>query len=148
MTSRATTPEAYLKSLPPDRHPAMRDLRQTIVDNLPKGFEETMSYGMNGYIVPHTGYPIGYHCDPNLPLPFVHIAAQKNFYALYHGGLYSQPNLLHWFTETYPKHTSARLDMGKSCVRFKKRSIFPMLFWRNCFRKSPSNNGSPSMNRR
>lgn len=125
MTSGAATPEAYLKSLPPDRQAVMRQLRQTIVDNLPKGFEETMSYGMIGYVVPHQTYQPGYHCDPKLPLPFIHIAAQKNFYALYHGGLYAQSDLLKWFTDAYPNHSSARLDMGKSCVRFKKAEHIP-----------------------
>lgn len=125
MTSKATTPEQYLKELPEDRKEAFTKLRDTIANNIPKGFKETMSYGMLGYVVPHSLYPAGYHCDPALPLPFVNIASQKNFIALYHMGLYSDPVLLKWFTAEYPKHSTAKLDMGKSCVRFKKPEHIP-----------------------
>jgi len=80
---------------------------------------------MIGYVVPHAIYPKGYHCSPHLPLPFVSIAAQKNFIALYHMGIYAQPELLNWFVQEYPKHVSAKLDMGKSCIRFKKIDNIP-----------------------
>ena len=125
MTSKATTPEQYLKELPADRKEPMSQLRNTILKNLPKGFKEVMSYGMIGYVVPHEIYPAGYHCDPKLPLPFMNSASQKNFIALYHMGIYSNSKLLKWFVEEYPKHTTAKLDMGKSCIRFKKPEHIP-----------------------
>lgn len=125
MTSKATTPEQYLKELPADRKEAVNKLRDTIVNNIPNGFKETISYGMLGYVVPHSLYPGGYYCDPSLPLPFINIASQKNFIALYHMGLYSNPVLLKWFTAEYPKHSAAKLDMGKSCIRFKKPEHIP-----------------------
>jgi uncharacterized protein YdhG (YjbR/CyaY superfamily) len=125
MTSKATTPEQYLKELPADRKEAVNKLRDTIVNNIPNGFKETISYGMLGYVVPHSLYPGGYHCDPSLPLPFINIASQKNFIALYHMGLYSNPVLLKWFTAEYPKHSAGKLDMGKSCIRFKKPEHIP-----------------------
>lgn len=125
MQSSAKSTEDYLDSLPDDRKPAMEKLRNTIVKNLPKGFEETMSYGMLGWVVPHSMYPKGYHCDPKLPLPFLSIASQKNFIAVYHMGIYSDSNLLNWFTSEYPKHVKTKLDMGKSCIRFKKPDQIP-----------------------
>lgn len=125
MTSAAATPEAYLEELPEDRKEAMTQLRNTILENLPKGFKEGMGYGMIGYSVPHEKYPAGYHCDPKLPLPFASIASQKNFIAFYHMGIYAQPDLLKWFVEEYPKHTKQKLDMGKSCIRFKKPDQIP-----------------------
>ena len=117
MTSKATTPEQYLRELPAERKEPVTQLRNTILKNLPKGFKEVMGYGMIGYVVPHEIYPAGYHCDPKLPLPFMNIASQKNFIALYHMGIYSNSKLLKWFVEEYPKHTTAKLDMGKSCVK-------------------------------
>ncbi|GAB4149960.1 MAG: DUF1801 domain-containing protein [Bacteroidia bacterium] len=117
--------EEYLKTLPEDRKDAFLELRNVILKNLPKGFEETISYGMIGYVVPHSVYPPGYHCDPKLPLPFVSIASQKNFIALYHMGIYADQALLEWFTNEYPKHSKAKLDMGKSCIRFKKPDQIP-----------------------
>lgn len=125
MQSKATTPEQYIKELPEDRREAITKLRETMLKNLPKGFKETMSYGMLGYVVPHEIYPAGYHCDPKLPLPFANIASQKNFIAFYHMGVYSDPALLKWFTIEYPKHSPAKLDMGKSCIRFKKPEHIP-----------------------
>ena len=91
----------------------------------PKGFEEQLNYGMIGYVVPHKIYPDGYHCDPKLPLPFLSLASQKNFIALYHMGIYAKPDLLEWFVSEYPKHCKSKLDMGKSCVRFKKMEDIP-----------------------
>ena len=125
MVSKATTPEQYIKEVPADRKEAITQLRNTVLKNLPKGFKETMSYGMLGYVVPHEIYPAGYHCDPKLPLPFASIASQKNFIAFYHMGVYAMPELLEWFTTEYPKHSPARLDMGKSCIRFKKPEHIP-----------------------
>ena len=125
MTSKATNPEQYIKELPADRKEPVSKLRETVLKNLPKGFKEVMSYGMLGYVVPHEIYPAGYHCDPKLPLPFVNIASQKNFIAFYHMGIYANPELLKWFTAEYPKHSPAKLDMGKGCVRFKKPENIP-----------------------
>ncbi|GGD95310.1 DUF1801 domain-containing protein [Planktosalinus lacus] len=125
MQSKATSPEAYISELPEERKEAFTRLRQTILNNLPKGFEETMSYGMISYVVPHSLYPDGYHCDPKQPLPFISIASQKNYIALYHYGLYTNPKLHDWFVTEYPKHSKYKLDMGKSCVRFKKPDAIP-----------------------
>src|SRR5690606_41648617 len=124
-TTKATTVKEYLENLPEDRQSAIMELRKAVLKNLPKGFEEVMSYGMIGYVVPHSIYPSGYHCDPRLPLPFANIASQKNHFAVYHMGLYADPKLMKWFTTEYPKHTKARLDMGKSCIRFKKKEDIP-----------------------
>ncbi|MBK6506407.1 MAG: DUF1801 domain-containing protein [Ignavibacteria bacterium] len=125
MQSKAATPEEYVESLPEDRREAINKLRKVIRKNLPKGFVEEMSYGMIGYVVPHKLYPNGYHCDPKLPLPFLNIASQKNFIAVYHMGIYMNPELLDWFTNEYPKHSKKKLDMGKSCLRFKKPDEIP-----------------------
>ena len=125
MISKAATPEQYLKDLPADRKEPVMKLRETVLKNLPKGFKEVMGYGMLGYVVPHELYPQGYHCDPKQPLPFANIASQKNFIAFYHMGLYMNPKLLKWFTEEYPKQSTAKLDMGKSCIRFKKAEHIP-----------------------
>ncbi|MDC7999305.1 DUF1801 domain-containing protein [Gilvibacter sediminis] len=125
MKVNANTVEEYFQAIPEERQPHMKKLHQTIVDNLPEGFQVGMSYGMVGYVVPHSLYPAGYHCDPKLPLPFMSIASQKNFIALYHMGIYANPELLQWFQEEYPKHVKTKLDMGKSCIRFKKPETIP-----------------------
>ena len=125
MQIKADTPDEYIAQLPDDRKPVMVKLRKTIHDNLPKGFKEVNSYGMIGYVVPHSIYPKGYHVNPELPLPFINIASQKNFIALYHMGIYAKPELLEWFTAEYPKHCKLKLDMGKSCIRFKKPEQLP-----------------------
>jgi hypothetical protein len=125
MQSKAATPDQYIKELPADRKEALSALRDVILKNLPKGFNEEMNYGYVGYVVPHSIYPAGYHCDPSLPLPFMAIASQKNFIALYHMGIYAQPELLKWFTTEFPRHSKAKLDMGKSCMRFKKPENIP-----------------------
>ena len=125
MTSTAKTTKEYLEALPEDRKIPMTQLLDTIAKNLPKGFTEQMNYGMPSFVVPHSIYPAGYHCDPKLPLGFVCIASQKNFIALYHMGIYSMPDLMEWFTKEYPRHSQAKLDMGKSCIRFKKPEQIP-----------------------
>jgi len=125
MQSKATTVEQYLEELPEERKEAMNKLRNTILENLPAGFSETMSYGMIGYVVPHSEYPAGYHCNTKLPLPFMNIASQKNFIAFYHSGIYAQRELHDWFVGEYPKYVSNKLDMGKSCVRFKNINKIP-----------------------
>ena len=121
----ANSPEEYIHQLPDERQDSFNKLRNTIVKNLPMGFEERMSYGMIGYLVPKSLYPEGYHCDPKLPLPFVNIASQKNFIALYHMGIYTDPELLQWFQTEYAQQCKYKLDMGKSCVRFKKMDDIP-----------------------
>jgi len=125
MQSTAKSPETYLKELPEERKEPISKLRQIILDNLPKGMEEQMSYGMLGYVVPHSIYPDGYHCTPELPLPFMNLASQKNFIAVYHMGVYAKKELLDWFVSEYPKHCKRKLDMGKSCIRFKKMEDIP-----------------------
>jgi Domain of unknown function (DU1801) len=125
MKNESTTIEDYLASLPDDRKIAMNELRKNILSHIPKGFQECMSYGMIGYVIPHTIYPSGYHCDPKLPLPFMNIASQKNFIAVYHMGIYSDPKLMEWFTETHLKISSKKIDMGKSCIRYKKMEDIP-----------------------
>lgn len=125
MTSKATTPAQYLKELPADRKEAVTKLRDTVVKNLPKGFKEVIGYGMLGYVVPHDIYPAGYHCDPKQPLPFAGMASQKHFIAFYHMGIYAKPELLKWFVEEYKKQSPFKLDMGKSCIRFKKPEHIP-----------------------
>ncbi|MDQ3021820.1 MAG: DUF1801 domain-containing protein [Bacteroidota bacterium] len=125
MESKAKTPEEYIDSLPEDRKQAVGELRRIILKNLPKGFSEEMSYGMLGYVVSHSIYPDGYHCDPKLPLPFMCVASQKNFISLYHLGVSSDPELLKWFTTEYAKQSKTKLDMGKSCIRFKKVDQIP-----------------------
>ncbi len=128
MQSKATTVDAYLEELPEDRRIAIQALREAISAGLPAGFEEGIGYGMIGYAVPHSIYPAGYHCNPTLPLPFISIASQKNFVAVYHMGIYANPELMAWFLAEYPKHSSAKLDMGKSCLRFKKMDQIPYAF--------------------
>ncbi|WP_333601231.1 DUF1801 domain-containing protein [Flavobacterium sp.] len=147
MQSKAQTPQEYLNELPADRKEAVEKLREVILKNLPEGFQEVMSYGMLGYVVPHSIYPNGYHCDPKLPLAFMNVALQKNFVALYHMGIYGSKDLLDWFVAEYPKHSKAKLDMGKSCIRFKKMNDIPYELiaeltrkisvqdWINCYEK-------------
>ncbi|HIB47281.1 MAG TPA: DUF1801 domain-containing protein [Flavobacteriaceae bacterium] len=125
MQYQANTVEEYIDQIPEDRKAPIKKLRQTIKENLPKGFEEGILYKMIGYYVPHSLYPDGYHCDPQTPLPFINVASQKNFVALYHSGIYAKKELLDWFVAEYPKHCKYKLDMGKSCVRFKKMDDIP-----------------------
>ncbi|MEK6152370.1 DUF1801 domain-containing protein [Flavobacteriaceae bacterium 3-367] len=125
MRYEAATPEEYIEQLPKDRQQVMRKLRSVVLKNLPEGFEETMNYGMIGYVVPHSLYPDGYHCSPELPLPFMNLASQKNFIGVYHMGIYSDKSLLDWFVAEYPKYVPTKLDMGKSCIRFKKLETIP-----------------------
>ena len=125
MTIKASTPDEYIAFVAEDKRDGVSKLRNVVKANIPAGFEETINYNMIGYVVPHSTYPGGYHCDPKQPLPFLNIAAQKNFIALYHMGMYADPDLLKWFTEEYPKHSSYKLDMGKSCIRFKSPQHIP-----------------------
>jgi hypothetical protein len=125
MQKNVQTVDNYMNELPEERKAPMQRLREVFKANLPEGFAEEMNYGMIGYVVPHSIYPKGYHCSPELPLPFVNIASQKNFIAVYHMGIYSDEKLLNWFVEEFPKHSKAKLDMGKSCIRFKKMDQIP-----------------------
>ena len=117
--------EKYIDAITEDKKPYFTKLRETILSNIPKGFEEQPSYGMIGYVVPKTIYPNGYHCDTKLPLPFLNIANQKNFIAIYHMGIYADAELTNWFVTEYSKHCKTKLDMGKSCIRFKKPEQIP-----------------------
>ncbi len=125
MTSSATSPEQYINEAPEDRREALQKLREVILSNLPKGFQEGMQYGMIGYAVPHEIYPAGYHCDPKIPLPFMSFASQKNSINFYHMGIYAKKELYDWFVAEFPKHSKKKLDMGKSCMRFKKVEDIP-----------------------
>lgn len=125
MKIEASTVDEYIKNAPKERQEALDKLRSVILENIPDDFEEMMNYGMPGYVVPHSKYPPGYHCDPKLPLPFVNFASQKNFIAFYHMGIYANEKLLTWFKKEYSKAVPTKLDMGKSCIRFKKTEQIP-----------------------
>ena len=135
MQSKATNPQEYIENLPEDRKEPITKLRNLLLKNLPKGFEEQMSYGMLGYVVPHSTYPEGYHVNPKLPLPFINLASQKNHIAVYHSGIYSDPELMNWFVAEYPKYVSTKLDMGKSCIRFKNPDKIPYELFGELFTK-------------
>ena len=125
MMIKATYVDDYINKLDEDRQRAITKMREVIKKNLPKGFQEVLNYNMPAFVVPHKLYPNGYHCDPKLPLPFISFASQKNFIALYHMGIYANPALHKWLVEEYPKHCKRKLDMGKSCIRFKKIEEIP-----------------------
>lgn len=115
----------YLSKIPEERKESFRKLCTVITENLPDGFEENTQYGMIGWSVPLETYPAGYHCSPGMPLPFISVASQKNFIALYHMAIYADEKLLNWFTEEFPKYSKKKPDMGKSCIRFKKPEDIP-----------------------
>jgi uncharacterized protein YdhG (YjbR/CyaY superfamily) len=125
MTIKATSIEEYIAQIPEDRKPVFNELLTLLKTHLPSGYEECLSYGMPAFSVPHSLYPPGYHVSPEVALPFISIASQKNFIAFYHMGLYATPELQSWWTEEYPKYSKRKLDMGKSCVRFKKMDDIP-----------------------
>lgn len=140
MTKEGITPEQVIANCPEERREAINKLRNTILENLPDGFEECINYGMISYVIPHSLYPAGYHCDPKLPLPFLSFASQKNFVALYHMGLYADPELLDWFVSEYQNVSKTKLDMGKSCIRFKKPEQIPFeLIGKLVSKMSPEN---------
>lgn len=120
-----TTLQAYINSLTDDRKDVISRLRQSINGNISKGFEECMNYGMIGWVVPHSIFPDGYHCDPKQPLPFINLASQKRHVAVYHMGIYADESLMNWFLEEYPKHMSTKINMGKSCIRFTNMKKIP-----------------------
>ncbi|MCS3531525.1 DUF1801 domain-containing protein [Chryseobacterium sp. JUb7] len=121
----AISVEDYISKIPEERQAVFKKMFDIINENLPQGFQQGISYGMIGWDVPLETYPEGYHCTPGSPLPFMGLASQKNFIALYHMGMYAKPELLNWFVEEFPKHSKRKLDMGKSCVRFKKMEDIP-----------------------
>jgi uncharacterized protein YdhG (YjbR/CyaY superfamily) len=125
MKIEAKNPDDYIKKVPEDRTEAMKKLREIIKKNLPKGFQETMNYGMIGYVVPHSIYPAGYHVNPELPLHFMSIASQKNHIAVYSSAIYADQAIMDWFTAEYPTYVKTKLDMGKSCIRFKNPDHIP-----------------------
>ena len=125
MISSAITPEEYINEVPDERKDAILELRNVILKNLPEGFEEGISYGMLGYYVPHSIYPNGYHCNTKLPLPYMSFASQKNSINFYHMGIYANKELYDWFVSEYPNYSKKKLDMGKSCMRFKKEEDIP-----------------------
>lgn len=138
MQYKASDPLDYISQLPEERQEVISRLREIINTHLPAGFSEGIGYGMIGWSVPHSTYPAGYHCDPKTPLPFMSIASQKNFIALYHMGIYAHPELLEWFVAEFPKHSKTKLDMGKSCIRFKKPEQIPFdLIAELCTKMSP-----------
>jgi hypothetical protein len=125
MQYKANSPEEYINQAPEERKEILQKLQKIINQNLPKGFEEGIQYGMIAYYVPHEIYPNGYHCNPKEPLPFLSFASQKNSVNLYHSGIYAIPEIHDWFVGEYPKHCKRKLDMGKSCIRFKKMEEIP-----------------------
>lgn len=130
---------SYLENVEISKREAFLKLRETIINNIDSTFNEEINYGMIGYVVSHKVYPSGYHCDPKLPLPFLAIAAQKNFIALYHMGIYMEPTLMGWFVGEYPKYVKSKLDMGKSCIRFKKPQDIPFELIAELIKKMTAN---------
>ncbi len=125
MRIEANSISEYYDKVPEERKEYILKLHKTIADNIPDGFEQELGYGMPSFVVPKSIYPAGYHCKPNPPLPFITIGSQKNFIALYHSGIYAKKELHDWFVAEYPKHCKRKLDMGKSCIRFKKPEEIP-----------------------
>lgn len=119
MQSKATTIEQYLSELPEERRAAIATVRHVILKNLGKDYEEGMQYGMIGYYVPHRIYPAGYHTDPKQPLPFASLASQKDYMSLYMMTVYGEGAEETWFRDEWAK-TGKTLEMGKSCIRFKR----------------------------
>lgn len=120
-----TNVEEYILELPEERQAVIQKIRDIILTSIPDGFEEVIQYKMIAYVVPHKLYPQGYHCDPKQPLPFIHLASQKNYISLYHMGMYADEKMLNWFTKEYKNHSKYKLDMGKSCIRFKRMHDIP-----------------------
>jgi uncharacterized protein YdhG (YjbR/CyaY superfamily) len=117
--------DQYMDAIPEERKETISKLREVIIKNLPRGFHEQINYGMLGWVIPHSVYPAGYHCDAKQPLPFLAIASQKNFIAVYHMGIYADKDMYDWFVAEFPNHSKYKLDMGKSCIRFKKPDAIP-----------------------
>lgn len=126
MYSNASSVQKYLNELPADRQPVMKALFEALKAVFPPGFETTVGYGMIGFVVPHSIYPAGYHCNPKDPLPFAGIASQKNHISFYHMGMYADSVLLDWFQSAYAERVPGKLNMGKSCVRFSNPAKVPI----------------------
>jgi len=125
VTSKALTVSEYLQSLPEDRRAGLSAVRKVVLDNLPEGYAECMQYGMIGYVVPHSLYPAGYHCNPAQPLTYASLGSQKNHMALYLMSVYGHAETAKWFRKAW-QATGKKLDMGKACVRFKKLEDVPL----------------------
>ncbi|MEZ7867408.1 MAG: DUF1801 domain-containing protein [Paludibacteraceae bacterium] len=125
MTTNPQTCDDYVAGLPADRKIVIEKLRKVLKENLPIGYEEEISYGMIGYVVPYSIYPAGYAVKPKVPLPLINLASQKNHVALYHMAVYAVPGIAEWFEAEYPRHCKTKLDMGKGCIRFKKMDDIP-----------------------
>lgn len=115
----------FTDQLPAERAEATKQLQAIFSKNLPKGFEEKASAKALEYVVPHSLYPEGYHCNPKQALPFISIMNQKNALTLHHLGFYGSQELTDWFAAEYAKVMPTKLDMGKGCVRFKKMDQIP-----------------------
>jgi hypothetical protein len=137
MQSKATTVEQYLSGLPADRREAIEAVRKVVLANLDNDYEEGIQYGMIGYYVPHRVFPAGYHCDPRQPLPFAALASQKNYMSLYLMCVYGDGPLAVWFREAWAK-AGKKLDMGKSCVRFKRVEDLPLDVIGEAIRRLPA----------
>jgi len=140
MTIKANTPDDYIDQIEDEqKQSGIIKLRKVIGEAIPAGFEEGILYNMISYYVPHSLYPAGYHCDPKIPLPFISIAAQKNFVAIYHMGIYADSTILNWFTDEHQKRVSGKLDMGKSCIRYKNPDKIPYdLIGELCVKMTPA----------
>ena len=125
MATKPETPDQYVEELPNDRKEVIQRLRTILKENLPVGYEEEISYGMIGYVVPYSIYPAGYAVKPKVPLPLINLASQKNHVALYHMAVYAVPGIAEWFQTEYPKHCKTKLDMGKGSIRLKKMDDIP-----------------------
>lgn len=125
MKNESNSVDEYIALLPEDRKTAINKLRDVILKNIPAGFEETISYGMIGYVIPHSIYPPGYRTDPKLPLPLINLGSQKNYVALHHMGIYADNKLQEWFVTEYNNRYNRKPDMGKGCIRFKKMDQIP-----------------------
>lgn len=126
MYSNASSVQQYLEELPADRQLVMKALFEALQSSFPPGFEVTIGYGMIGFVVPHSIYPAGYHCNPKDPLPFAGIASQKNHISFYHMGIYADSDLMEWFQDAYSQRVAGKLNMGKSCVRFSNPAKVPI----------------------
>src|SRR6056297_1636095 len=135
MKIEAKNVDEYIEKIPEKRKKAVEKIRKLAKENLPKELEEELSYGMIGYVVPHEIYPKGYHVTPEKPLPFINIASQKSYIALYYMAIYMFPEVLRWFKDEYSKRVDTKLDMGKSCIRFKNPDKIPFDLIEELFNK-------------
>ncbi|MFO0973174.1 MAG: DUF1801 domain-containing protein [Phycisphaerae bacterium] len=136
MQSKATSVKGYLAELPAERRAAIEAVRKVILKNLDRDYEEGMQYGMIGYYVPHRVFPTGYHCDPRQPLPFAALASQKNHMAIYLMCLYGSSEQESWFRTAWAK-AGKKLDMGKSCVRFRRLDDLALEVIGEAIRRAP-----------